>query len=88
MIWALSAERQALPPNSETGMPRYFFDIHDGHFQRDEDGTECADFEAARREAMIVLPDIARWVIPTDGDRQTYTVIIRDEGCVRSIRRH
>ena len=50
-------------------MPRYFFDIHDGQLQRDEDGTECADFDAARREAMISLPDVARWEIPSDGDR-------------------
>lgn len=60
-------------------MPRYFFDIHDGRLQRDDEGTECADFEAARREAMISLPDVARWEIPADGDRQTYTVIVRDE---------
>ncbi|ACB27816.1 MULTISPECIES: DUF6894 family protein [Methylobacterium] len=59
-------------------MPRYFFDIHDGQLQRDEDGTECADFDAARREAMISLPDVARWEIPSDGDRQSYTVIVRD----------
>ncbi|WP_103985147.1 hypothetical protein [Methylobacterium sp. 190mf] len=40
--------------------------------------TECADFDAARREAMISLPDVARWEIPSDGDRQTYTVVVRD----------
>ncbi|KQS59497.1 hypothetical protein ASG32_31340 [Methylobacterium sp. Leaf361] len=63
-------------------MPRFFFDIHDGRLQRDDEGTECADFAAARREAMIALPDIARWEIPTDGDKQTYTVIVRDEAGV------
>jgi hypothetical protein len=60
-------------------LPRYFFDIHDGQFQPDTEGTECADFEAARREAMISLPEIARWIIPSDGDNQAFTVLVRDE---------
>lgn len=60
-------------------MPRYFFDIHNGGFQRDEDGIECANFEAARREAMIALPEISRWAIPADGDSQAFTVLVRDE---------
>jgi hypothetical protein len=59
-------------------VPRYFFDIHDGQFRPDDEGTECADFEAARREAMISLPEIARWIIPSDGDNQAFTVLIRD----------
>lgn len=61
-------------------MPRYFFDIHDGQFQPDTEGTECADFEAARREAMVSLPEIARWIIPSDGDNQAFTVLVRDQG--------
>lgn len=60
-------------------MPRYYFDIHDGEFQRDPEGTECKDFEAARLEAMVSLPEIARFVIPSDGDNQSFTVFIRDE---------
>ncbi|QGY03453.1 hypothetical protein MMSR116_17285 [Methylobacterium mesophilicum SR1.6/6] len=61
-------------------MPRFFFDIHDGQFLPDTDGTECADLDAARREAMISLPEIARWIIPRDGDNQAFTVLVRDEG--------
>lgn len=60
-------------------MPRYYFDVHDGHFHRDEEGTECEDFEAARREAMITLPEISRWEIPRDGDQQAFLVLVRDE---------
>lgn len=60
-------------------MPRYFFDIHDGEFRPDAEGTDCADFEAARREAMIALPEISRWAIPADGDNQAFTVLVRDE---------
>lgn len=67
------------PSSRNIPVPRYFFDIHDGQFQRDGDGTECADFEAARREAMIALPEISRWTIPTDGDKQAFTVLVRDE---------
>lgn len=60
-------------------MPRYFFDIHDGTFRRDAEGIECANFAAARREAMIALPEISCQIIPTDGDRQAFTMFVRDE---------
>ncbi|MGU3665112.1 DUF6894 family protein [Methylobacterium sp. A49B] len=60
-------------------MPRYFFDIHNGAFHPDDEGTECADFEAARKQAMASLPEVARWEIPSDGDRQAFTVLVRDE---------
>jgi len=71
---------RVLPPKSlESRVPRYFFDIHDRAFLADEVGTECADFEAARRQAMITLPEISRWAIPSDGDNQAFTVLVRDE---------
>jgi hypothetical protein len=60
-------------------MPLYYFDIHDGAFRRDEAGTECADFEAARVEAMKTLPEVSRWAIPADGDIQGFTVLVRNE---------
>ncbi|MGU3536395.1 DUF6894 family protein [Methylobacterium sp. A54F] len=59
-------------------MPRYFFDITDGGSHRDDIGTECIDLEAVRREAMRVLPDIARDRVFRDGDRQVFTVVARD----------
>lgn len=64
-------------------MPRYFFDVHNGNrhhgFERDEEGTDCPDFEAARVQAMATLPEIGRWEIPRDGDQQTFTVLVRNE---------
>ncbi|WP_370875539.1 DUF6894 family protein [Methylobacterium amylolyticum] len=45
-------------------MPRYFFDIHDSGSTRDDVGTECADLDAVRQQAMRALPDIAREEIP------------------------
>ena len=60
-------------------MPLYFFDIHNGEFHPDDEGTECADFEAARIQAMTSLPEIARFAIPSDGDNQAFTVMVRDE---------
>jgi hypothetical protein len=44
-------------------VPRYFFDLHDGEFHRDDHGTLCADLETARREAMQTLPEIARFAM-------------------------
>ena len=37
-------------------MPRYYFDIHEGkHEAIDEEGLDCADIEAAQREAFHAL---------------------------------
>ena len=60
-------------------MPHYFFDIHDGGSTRDDTGTECADDEAARKQAIRTLPDIARDEIPKDGDRRAFMVLVSDE---------
>ena len=60
-------------------MPHYFFDLHDGQLHRDEEGFACADFETARKEAMITLLEVSRWGIPADGDRQAYSVLVREE---------
>jgi hypothetical protein len=60
-------------------MARYFFDIHDGKFVLDDAGLECANFDEVRREARRVLPEIAKEVLPEDGDHHTITVRVRDE---------
>jgi hypothetical protein len=60
-------------------MARYYFDIHDGqHLTRDDVGTECRSPDDIKTEAMTALPEIARDIIPTDGDRQALTVIVRN----------
>lgn len=42
-------------------MPLYFFDIiDDGHLSRDDFGLELVDFDEARDQAVVLLPDIAR----------------------------
>ncbi|TXM91274.1 hypothetical protein [Methylobacterium sp. WL116] len=60
-------------------MPRYFFDIHDGVHRRDDEGTECADLQGAVLEAKKLLPAIAAYDVPKDGERQTITVLVTDE---------
>lgn len=60
-------------------MPLYFFDIDDGaRKSRDTEGTELPDRQALRREAIGILPDIAREELP-DGDRRTFTCSVRDQ---------
>lgn len=44
-------------------MPRYHFNVHDGHSLPDADGTQLADSTSARREAirltgMILAEDV------------------------------
>ena len=72
-------DARAPAPATESGMPRYFFDISDRSFHRDEEGSECEDFGAARELAMRSLPEIARFAIPSDGDNQAFVVLVRDE---------
>jgi hypothetical protein len=35
-------------------MPRFYFDIRDGEFIPDDEGTELADLEAARIQAVML----------------------------------
>ena len=60
-------------------MPRFFFDTDDGeHLVRDDEGQDLPDLKAARDEAIGVLPDIARDVLP-DGDRRDFVSVVRNE---------
>lgn len=59
-------------------MPLYFFDVTDnGEGLPDTEGTELADLEAAREEALATLGEIARDRLP-DGDRREFVIKIRD----------
>jgi hypothetical protein len=40
-------------------MPRYFFDVHDGTFARDEEGVELESAAAARKQVWTTLPAMA-----------------------------
>jgi len=60
-------------------MPRYFFDIHDGEWSRDEEGIECPDIKAACQEAKRTLPAMALDQVARDGDQHTITVLVSDE---------
>jgi hypothetical protein len=55
-------------------MPRYYFDIHDGIVPvRDELGLQLDGVEAAQREAVRALPELAK-------DTQNNVVVeVRDE---------
>ncbi len=60
-------------------MPRYFFDLDGGErLFRDEKGSDLPDVQAAREEAIAVLPDIVRAMV-TGHDRKTLTSMIRDD---------
>ncbi|WP_425350516.1 DUF6894 family protein [Methylorubrum extorquens] len=63
-----------------TVLPIYFFDTYDTEFHRDDEGSEHADLEDARREVMNFLPEVARWRIPEGEDHRAFTVLVRDGG--------
>ena len=60
-------------------MPRYFFDVQNGGRYRDETGVELPDLKDVRKEAMKLLPNLARDDIPEDGDNRIFTVLVTDE---------
>lgn len=61
-------------------MPRYFFDLHDGdEVQRDDTGTEFSSLDEVRREAMRLLPNIAREEIPEHSNCRSFVVLVTDE---------
>ena len=60
-------------------MPCYFFDIYDPKLTHDDVGVDCADLEAVRLQAKRTLPDMARDLLPLDGDHQFISVVVRDE---------
>jgi hypothetical protein len=41
-------------------MPRYFFNVIDGEFLVDDDGTDCANMKAARNQAITTADAILR----------------------------
>jgi hypothetical protein len=61
-------------------MPRLYFDIdEDGEMRRDADGTELADVNDARGEAVEMLVRLAKDELPHNGQHKTITVLVRSE---------
>ncbi len=60
-------------------MPRFFFHVHDGATDQDEDGTELPDLTAARKEAVrlageLLVADSAKF-----WDEEHWSIDIADE---------
>ena len=60
-------------------MPRYFFDLHDGGWHRDEHGSEFASEADMRQAAKHLLPSILRDQVPADEEERVYTVVVSNE---------
>ncbi|MBL3705768.1 hypothetical protein GI582_23980 [Sulfitobacter sp. BDSS02] len=56
---------------------RFYFDVKNGKFSRDDTGTELADRNAARGEALAVLAPIAKDAFPENGVNSV-SVTVRD----------
>ncbi|GEO18098.1 DUF6894 family protein [Microvirga aerophila] len=60
-------------------MPRYFFDTYDGRsLVPDEVGLDLKDLAAAKAEAQVARPDMARDALP-DSNNRTFVISVRDE---------
>lgn len=59
---------------------RYFFDIFDGdHWTRDDIGMEARGDRHARHQAVLALTEMARELLPTDGDHMKLHIRVRTE---------
>ncbi|MBR9764342.1 MAG: hypothetical protein GYB53_12645 [Rhodobacteraceae bacterium] len=56
---------------------RFYFDVKNGTFSRDDTGTELVDRAAARAEALAVLAPIAGEALP-DHQFSSVSVTVRD----------
>ncbi len=62
-------------------MPRYFFDITDlGRGHTDDVGSELADLNEARHEALATLDDISRGKLEEEGDRRFVVEVHEGDG--------
>lgn len=60
-------------------MSRFFFDTDDGHRRViDDEGLELPSVDAARREAVAVLPEMMRERLP-EMESTSFTCVVRDE---------
>ena len=60
-------------------MPRYYFDLDDGkQFRSDNEGSELANDEAARQEAIRTLAEVAKDVLPNDGQQLDMFIHVRN----------
>ena len=62
-----------------SAMQRFFFDIDDGSFHRDSEGTDLRDEKAAQEEAVRALTEMARDLIPTALPSGSIRMWVRDE---------
>lgn len=60
-------------------MPRYFFDLDDQNHDADDDGTDLADPDEARAQAVIFAGDYLREHPGLVHDGSRFTVQVRDE---------
>ena len=61
-------------------MPRYFFHVFDGHeLDLDEEGTDLADLEEARRLSLIAAGDMLQDAVRQLGVGDQWTMRVIDE---------
>jgi hypothetical protein len=66
-------------------MPRFHFDLHEGGEIPDEEGSECADLDAACDLAVVYARDIAAAQVRQGHLDFENAIVIRDErGAVRA----
>jgi hypothetical protein len=57
-------------------MPRFYFDIDDGRFIPDDEGTDLPNVEAARREGLCTAAEMAKAIAR---DPKPLAIHIRDQ---------
>jgi hypothetical protein len=59
---------------------QFYFDIErDGAVAKDDRGADCPNVDAARVRASVMLTEMAREYLPSDGPSAELSIIVRDE---------
>jgi hypothetical protein len=60
-------------------MPKYYFNTEDGVCLTDKDGTELADVESAKREAVQLICETLRNNAGAFWRTESFRVVVKDE---------
>jgi hypothetical protein len=60
-------------------MPRFFFDIRDGDFIRDKQGSEFIDLEASRIQAVVLSGELLKESPSRFWEGEEWQLEVRDE---------
>jgi hypothetical protein len=64
--------------SSEVQVPRYYFDVHSGDMERDDEGIECLDLEEVKKRAKDLHARVVNRGMQSSEDQLECRVFVRN----------